>query len=85
MSIREVIVNEIERYRVHEQNFPKDTMKWKDLYLSKTEGIVRCPTKKSQKGNIHLSETISDDFWYLTDTQLVDALVRLVTQIGKQM
>lgn len=88
VNLRGLILDDIARIREREHNFDKGTMRWRSLWFKNGEGLVRVRSKKERVAMqpiIHLSETNTNDFALLSDSELLESYKNLIIIQIRQM
>ena len=87
--MRDLMLDQIEDFRIRERNFTRGTMRWGGWYITVKHGAVHYENRKaanrSNTGAIHLSETTRKTFADMEDEILLDTYTLMVRQLSKQM
>ena len=83
-----LMMDDISAMRKREQNFSNGSMRWRNYWFSKTDGIIYASSKKERSALqpiIRLGETTTMDFALLNNAAFFESYKILFRQQMKQM
>ena len=88
--MRELMINALIEQKPPIEQFEKGTMRWRSVYVTKGQGLVRIDTKKQKRdyqnlNPIHISGMTREDWEDLPDNVLLWTYTLIIMISSKQM
>lgn len=88
--MRDLVINQLVEQPAPLSKFEKDTMRWRSIYVTKDQGLIRINTKKEKRdyqnlNPIHISGMTREDWEALPDNVLLWSYMMVIFISSRQM